>query len=305
MTGEEEALALSRLDSLEHRVEGLERGRERQHEILKEMERTLGTLPRRVGKLEADELQPQITKLFEITNEHWDRMEGGDEAHRDLMARVARCEARLDGRGHEVARDLTPAEAMDEIADLIRDEKPPHPSDWSQYNEWLAAQADPAPASPRDSDLMDMDPDTPGRWTPASPEDTEGLEVVAARIYGDGTWHYRTAPKPPGSLGVGEHLVRLFDAVGRIREARASAAATLYLELPFQSEVVANLTARLEKAERERDALRQRLEGMVVTRDMVSRVLHDAVGLSMGPLFCGRLADRITRALHAQEADDE
>ena len=284
MTGEEEALALSRLDSLEHRVEGLERGRERQHEILKEMERTLGTLPRRVGKLEAEELQPQITKLFEITNEHWDRMEGGDEAHRALMARVARCEARLDGRGHEVARDLTPAEAMDAVADMIR------------------AGTTQTPAM---SDLMDMDPDTPGRWTTASPEDTEGLEPGWPRLVWVTTDDIQevmdgladTMLASAESDGEDEAMVPLSDAVEKIDR----------------------LTARLEEAERVRDeakaesgisdalfsdakeeisALRQRLEGMVVTEGMVK----------MSGFKTSTWADQaayITRALHAQEADDE
>ena len=193
------------------------------------------------------EMESRLDNMHAVTNEHWDRMEGGDEAHRDLMgrvarleayatnvkahrdleARVARCEARLDGRGHEVARDLTPAEAMDEIADMIRAEKPPHPSDWSQYNEWLAAQADPAPASPRDSDLMDMDPDTPGRWTPASPEDTEGLEVWPRLI--DLSRDHPILQRDFGAAGL---LYNILDAAHRKDTQR--------------------LTARLEEAERER-----------------------------------------------------
>ena len=244
---------------------------------------TVGKLPESTrDPVTWDDLVGRITRLFEITNEHWDRMEGGDEAHRDLMARVARCEARLDGRGQEVARDLSPAEAMDAMADLVRTDAPPHPSDWSQYNEWL---------------------ETPPKPAPASPEDPEGLPVIKGAA-----WDNRDGGVAMGAHLPGGHrwggLVRLSDAVEKIDrlaarleeaererdEARISAGALRQDADLFRTQ--------RDNALGESERLRQRLEGMVVTEGMVEEADVAARG------FQSR-ADHINRALRGEGGGDE
>jgi hypothetical protein len=177
-----------------------------------------------------DELVGRIKRLEGRVNGIQEGMDGhakdiyGEDG---IMDRVDRCEARLDGRGQEVERDLTPPEALDALREAVG----PHVG---EEPEAYAGQADQERKEPRIEG------------------EAEGLEVVAHQIFDGGHHYYSDGPDYDGRS---TPLVRKADAERGIARLRARLG-----DAEGSEKVRADcLRGRVDEAERERDEARAAL----------------------------------------------